>query len=109
MSPGGWTLGTDTMKTKTKRKKRVRDAAEATRGLAEENKRRLLRALEAAKSGGNSQDVSRTQCKDKERIKAALQRIEEGTYGYCEQCGLKLPEAQLAAAPCAIRCISCAQ
>lgn len=40
-------------------------------------------------------------------IAAALQRIENGVYGECADCGVHIPEARLQAAPDAARCIHC--
>lgn len=46
--------------------------------------------------------------KDKiDRIDAALQRIEAGTYGKCVDCGIDLDEERLTALPWALRCVSC--
>lgn len=39
------------------------------------------------------------------QIKAALQRIDDGTYGTCVVCGKKIPAARLKARPEAVRCI----
>ena len=44
-----------------------------------------------------------------EQIEAALERIEEGTYGQCEECGVKIPKARLNALPYATLCIKCAE
>lgn len=41
-------------------------------------------------------------------IKAALARIEDGTYGICESCGEEIGEARLRAVPEATRCVDCA-
>ncbi len=41
------------------------------------------------------------------RVKAALERIEDGTYGICELCELPIPEERLEALPYANLCISC--
>ncbi len=41
-------------------------------------------------------------------IKAALQRIEEGTFGYCAKCGDELLEARLDLVPYAPLCRTCA-
>ena len=41
-------------------------------------------------------------------IQAALERIEDGTYGSCEACGEPIGEARLAAIPEATTCVSCA-
>jgi DnaK suppressor protein len=41
------------------------------------------------------------------QIKAALQRIEDGTYGTCTDCGTTISEARLAVRPEAARCVEC--
>jgi DnaK suppressor protein len=41
-------------------------------------------------------------------IEAALERIEEGTYGQCELCGIRIPKARLNALPYATTCVKCA-
>ena len=41
-------------------------------------------------------------------IENALERIEEATYGQCEECGVKIPKARLNALPYASLCIKCA-
>ena len=40
-------------------------------------------------------------------IEAALQRIEEGTYGTCRTCGQPISEERLEAIPYATQCIDC--
>ena len=40
-------------------------------------------------------------------VDAALTRIEEGTYGRCEDCGKAIPAQRLAAIPYALRCVPC--
>lgn len=42
-------------------------------------------------------------------IDAALQRIEDGTYGVCTDCGAHIGVARLKAIPAASLCIGCAQ
>ena len=42
-------------------------------------------------------------------IKNALRRLEEGEYGYCEDCGDDIPEKRLELTPTAIRCVGCAK
>jgi DnaK suppressor protein len=44
-----------------------------------------------------------------EEIKAALKRIEEGTYGTCTNCGNQIAAARLEALPWATLCIDCAR
>ena len=41
-------------------------------------------------------------------IQAALERIEDGTYGECDSCGEDIGEARLSAIPEATRCVNCA-
>lgn len=40
-------------------------------------------------------------------IDAALQRIEDGSYGECAECGTEIAVARLQAAPQALRCVAC--
>ena len=41
-------------------------------------------------------------------IELALERIEDGTYGQCDECGTKIPKARLNALPYAPLCVKCA-
>ena len=40
-------------------------------------------------------------------VQAALNRIAQGTYGQCVDCGVAIPAARLHVAPEAARCIAC--
>ena len=42
-------------------------------------------------------------------IAAALQRIQDGSYGLCVDCGVAIPTARLHANPTALRCVTCQQ
>ncbi len=42
-------------------------------------------------------------------IESSLERIEEGTYGQCEECGVKIPKSRLNAIPYATLCVRCAE
>jgi DnaK suppressor protein len=42
------------------------------------------------------------------QIDAAIKRIEDGSYGRCETCGVQIPKARLNALPYAVFCIQCA-
>jgi DnaK suppressor protein len=44
-----------------------------------------------------------------EQIEIALERIEEGTYGICEECGCQIPRVRLNAVPYATMCVKCAE
>ncbi len=41
------------------------------------------------------------------KIKEALERIEDGTFGVCEMCGEEISEARLKARPVTTLCIDC--
>ena len=43
-----------------------------------------------------------------DQIEAAIQRIEDGRYGRCEECGGKIPKSRLEAIPYAAQCVRCA-
>jgi len=45
----------------------------------------------------------------KTRLKAALKRMEEGEYGYCQDCGEDIAPKRLQLDPAASKCISCAR
>jgi DnaK suppressor protein len=44
-----------------------------------------------------------------ESIESALERIEDCSYGLCEECGVKIPKARLNAIPYAPTCVKCAE
>lgn len=44
-----------------------------------------------------------------ERVRQAITRLEEGTYGTCANCGIEIIPARLDARPWAIYCINCQQ
>ena len=43
-----------------------------------------------------------------DQIEAAIERIEDGSYGLCETCGEQIPKTRLDAIPYAALCIHCA-
>lgn len=42
-------------------------------------------------------------------IESALERIEDGTFGTCEECGVKIPKLRINAIPYASHCVKCAE
>lgn len=44
-----------------------------------------------------------------EKIETSLERLEEGTYGTCEECGTRIPKTRLNAIPYADLCVRCAE
>lgn len=43
------------------------------------------------------------------RLRSALTRIDDGDYGWCEECGEEIPEGRLEADPGAELCLRCAR
>ena len=43
------------------------------------------------------------------QIKAALARLADGEFGYCEACGEDIPEPRLLLTPTATKCVACAR
>jgi DnaK suppressor protein len=43
------------------------------------------------------------------QVERALERLDEGAYGWCERCGNAIPVERLAAFPAATQCITCKQ
>ena len=43
-----------------------------------------------------------------DQIEASLERIEDGTYGQCEECGIRIPKTRLNAIPYTMLCVKCA-
>lgn len=41
-------------------------------------------------------------------IDRALQKLGEGTYGFCDSCGEAIPAARVEALPATTKCVSCA-
>lgn len=44
-----------------------------------------------------------------QRVTRALQKLEEGTYGVCDNCAEPIPSGRLRAAPESTMCVECAQ
>lgn len=40
-------------------------------------------------------------------VDRALEKIDEGTYGYCDRCGAAIPDERLGARPWAVLCLRC--
>ena len=43
------------------------------------------------------------------QIENSLERIEDGSYGQCEECGMKIPKSRMNAVPYATLCVRCAE
>jgi RNA polymerase-binding transcription factor DksA len=68
-----------------------------------------------ADSGTNLADADREEATlevllgQQERVREALARLEQGSYGRCVDCGRELPDERLEARPEAERCVDCQQ
>src|SRR3954451_2735116 len=68
-----------------------------------------------ADSGTNLVDADREEASleilqgQQERVREAIARVDEGTYGQCVDCGNVLPDERLEARPEADRCVTCQQ
>jgi RNA polymerase-binding protein DksA len=60
-------------------------------------------------SEGLDRDIALEANREKmlEGIDVALERISDGSYGRCEDCGCEIPKARLDALPFAVRCVDC--
>ena len=59
----------------------------------------LLKHVDARIIGNKSEEV--------DNIDAALHKLEDGTYGVCEECGEEIPLKRLEAVPSASYCVFC--
>jgi DnaK suppressor protein len=60
-------------------------------------------------SEGLDRDIALEANREKmlEGIDRSLERINDGSYGRCEDCGCEIPKARLDALPFAVRCVEC--
>lgn len=63
----------------------------------------------AAQSGFTALDEvqERRDIHETEQLEAALQRLDQGEYGDCTDCGIAIPVQRLRAAPATLRCARC--
>lgn len=87
------------------------DAANAdsrdTVELQQDSVGRLSR-MDALQQQAMAQATERRRGAERARIKAALERIDEGEWGYCLNCGEEIAEARLRHDPSIPTCIKCA-
>ncbi len=65
--------------------------------------------MDALQSQAMSQAANRRWEQELERIAAALNRINEGDYGYCLRCDRRIASGRLEIDPAATLCIKCAE
>ena len=83
------------------------DAAEETVELDQTRVGRLSR-MDAMQAQAMSIETGRRRRQKLLQIEAALKRIDEDEYGYCQDCGEDIPEPRLKVDPAALLCIDCA-
>lgn len=67
-----------------------------------------LSRIDAIQSQCIIQAANRRITEELQKIDFALQRIERGTYGWCQSCGCDIAFARLRAIPSTLKCIDCA-
>ncbi len=81
--------------------------------LTEDQRRRLESAMDVGDQSLMDLDrelgISLMEMRNKRRqlIDQALSRLEDGTYGLCDECGVEINEKRLAAVPFAKLCVAC--
>jgi DnaK suppressor protein len=75
------------------------DAAGGVGDAGDESVTRMITDLDLAEAGRDMEEL--------QQIEAALRRMDEGTYGICEECGQEIGYKRLEAQPTATRCIAC--
>ena len=68
-----------------------------------------LSRMDAMQQQAMNQATEQKRKYDLVRIEAALRRIRDEEYGYCEECGEEIPDGRLAIDPMAELCVSCAR
>ncbi len=86
------------------------DEAEGARQPVELDQTRVgrLSRMDALQGQAMAQETARRRDIEVSRIDAALKRIDEDEYGYCQACGEKIAAARLKLDPMAAVCVTCA-
>ena len=66
-------------------------------------------AIQAEMIGLSVEKLSSKRLEKLSKIERALQRIKDGIFGECQECGIDIDEKRLAARPEASTCIKCAE
>ncbi|MBV7258751.1 TraR/DksA family transcriptional regulator [Erythrobacter crassostreae] len=86
---------------------RISDEARAPVTLQQDSVGRLSR-MDAMQQQAMAQAQERRRAQERVRIKAALERIDEGEWGYCLICGEEIAEKRLQYDPSIATCVGCA-
>lgn len=66
-----------------------------------------LSRMDALQNQAMAQATSRRRSARRQRILAALCRLDEGEFGYCTECGEEIPRGRLALDPTHPTCVTC--
>lgn len=91
---------------------RAQDAeSEASRSAVELDQQSVgrLSRMDALQQQAMAEAEARRRKSDLARIDAAFRRIEEGEYGWCDECGDPIGKKRLEIDPMTTRCIGCAE
>lgn len=83
-------------------------AGKATVELDQQSVGRLSR-MDALQNQAMAQATGARRTAKRQRLVAALKRMDDGEFGYCEECGDEIAEARLRLDPAATRCVDCAR
>ncbi len=86
---------------------RLGEAGQATVELDQQAVGRLSRQ-DALQNQAMAKATQARRQAERSRLRAALARLEDGEYGYCEDCGDDIPSGRLRLDPAALRCVECA-
>lgn len=67
-----------------------------------------LSRMDALQSQAMAKGMQGRRDAERRALRAALERLDEGEFGYCEDCGDDIAPARLRANPAVMRCVSCA-
>ena len=67
-----------------------------------------LSRMDAMQQQAMAQATERRRSSERARITAALERIDEGEWGYCLKCGEEIAEKRLRHDPSVANCVKCA-
>ena len=89
----------------------LRSVSDASRRPVELDQARVgrLSRMDALQEQAMSLETERRRKLELQRIEAALQRIEEGDFGYCLICGEKIEVKRLDLDPTLPTCVACAR
>ena len=76
--------------------------------LDQQSTGRLTR-MDALQNQAMAQAQARRRQAERQKIRAALQRIDEGEYGFCTDCGEAIAAARLALDPAIPKCLDCSR